>query len=290
MPVLTFVWTGAVSNSFGNNNNWSPNTRVPGTAGFADHVFIPKTASNHILTGTDRTGDNAAAGNHLGTFRIDHDSTVRVGALGSALKVTADELIHNGAAELYWENEMGSGADATVAMHLNGSSLLNAAVITGTNDIAEIYIHRGASTIGCSGTMTDMFIDAGSLANDPKLTLTHMGGGSGLHIYQRGGRLIFAATAGSNGFLYQSAGHTTIQQASSSGPTYIRMLGSGLLEGLSTATVSGAWLMGGTVDLTGNQEVKDWRQVWRFPGCDFRYTRSRMGTLFDLQDIPSIID
>lgn len=269
--MATYRWTGAVSTSWATAGNWDPTSGPPTTTD--DVVLIPRTAHNHLLTGLDRTGDNAGAGLNLSLLRVDRGSTVQIGSLDAPLRVTADDLIFKGAAPFYFDCEMG-GANSTPTIRalIQADNPNVPVMLLGTNAIQYLFILRGNVTYINSGANQFAVLGYTNFMTDATLTVpvttaalaTLVIAGGTLHSYDAQstvflGKGEFIQEAGAVVFLHQGGGRFTCN---------------------STSTLGIVYALNGTTDFTQTGDVKALTTAYVWPNTEFLYAEDLLtGTI-----------
>lgn len=211
--MATTTWTGASSETFSDNANWTGNTPASGDVG-----IIPKTAANNIA-GEDRSGVN------ISKLSVQEGSTVQIGTSGTPLQIAGDLFVFRGQAPVYLQAATGTSddvhmifvdsprrdANSTPALTLTDdgtSNLLRMAVQSGyvlcgsaaTNAIDRLEVCGPQATVSVEsgfGTITDAFVTEGYLILDDAVTTLHLGASGRVLVNQADGQVITGHIFGS---------------------------------------------------------------------------------------------
>ena len=256
--MATRIWLGTTSTSWATTTNWS-GTTVPIDG---DTVVVPATASNHLLTNLDRTGDTAGAGLHLAAFRRLADSTVKVGDSTNPLKCTATLVRDEGATDFYFQSGTGtSPTNKTTRCIINPSNTgaiiqIGSKAVTGADNITRLELLAGTVSLVPAVANGIIATEVFMVPIGPfDLRVTQENGARWVYCNMAGGEL----TGTYASIMRQSGGTVTINQASGvSGNVneYYQFGGTSELSISAAATTptgdAELWIIGGRCAIEGS--------------------------------------
>lgn len=138
----------AIKNLVGTSSStWeSANFVASGLPVDGDGVLVPRTCTVNLTQSLDRSADVGGVGNglNLALLQLLPYELINVGASGSPLKCTADEIIHNGLGELWFESRRTGSTDVTDKIIVNSGNTRLALDLRGNVTVTRLEIIGGA--------------------------------------------------------------------------------------------------------------------------------------------------